>query len=1744
MKKTMTNYGGMQESFIGSVAKHSLRPSGEFKVAATSFLFVLTLTSTLGLHDRITAAEGDPQITVPTLQQGRAILARDMLHQQCLQAQQEKEWQRLSRLAKQALSEEQQAFGADFEGSIATRLYQELADVALGKQTVFIRQAKNDFEAFLQRESLRSQQLGDTNVDGETRLKALAKSGEKLLALLDEYIKLSVKAEQSFRNAETTNDYSEAERLFARLYQLERDVIKDLRSDEKSSDAHQAANVVLAVSASTTAQFGYVKAEVGDAEAGLELLREAFSIVCDVEPFWYLDTGENEEEITWIVTQLLFLLENELYSQRSIGSWRSAVQIADEMLPLANKLWNSDHHYRALRSEANELTQKPKDAQNRYAKTVLEQVEFESAISGRRFPEAIEIGARIVDERTSILGPDCVEAAKINQTLGALYWTQRDYANAYSRLADAALVFAKHLPRDDHWLKASMSDLYVNAISLAQLTEQPSDLVPRLERVVDSLAELLTEEHFGVAEGRLCLISVRRIMAMNAEEREAYASLTADAVERDALWSNGRYPEAAKVGKALTDQAKQLFGEPSAQHLVHLRGYANSLANSGNAEASLALYTDLLEQYDVPPFNRTSSFHWSYHGMAHTLSMIGERRNNEEALKWLAKARHLAAETLGERTNAYASHLEMEAQILRDNLNAPAKALQKYQEANSIHEATYWNQDSFDYCQGLVNVGLCQNELRLWEAAEQQLRLSLEIRERNNYQNPRMLAWNLWALGRNAFDQRHFAEARDFFTRVLEIKEGHTPAANDIPSVYGQLLAASTFDSGVGGDSKQILKQFLDRRGRIYHDRPEDFADECRDAAQGLFESPGSALGGEMTRERQDLLEKLVIVGLQSYESAGISNDWRILELERMRGYAAELLDERERAFVIYRELLEQAQALEDPPHGLIGGLHIGLSNLHQSEFALDRTLQHRRLAREALEQGGFGEHSMRVADALKGEADTLLALGDYLRAEELTQRAADIFGELGHPMQAEIYQQLARIHSHRRDYDRAERYLYAARAHLSELGSHQELDLRIRLWLAKLMLAKGEFSLALETASQLIEGGSGVSDLQLNVSARSIRGIARLGLREAQAAYESLAEVLAEVEQSPLMQASEETRAAYAAACDRVGNRQEAKRQFRLLISELTKQHEVFGNVLSERQKLELRSKIHQAASVYVSHAIETDSPLAECYQTIMPLKGLVTARQRFQNASDKMSSPQLRSLSEQIDQINQELSSLLFGNAVANQKQSVERIGQLTEQRESLELRRNTLQKNVGDPSTLLVSEVRLEELRKLLKEDEALIDFVAYTHYDDPGLPDSKKEDRLLAFVITKKSLHAVPLGQVDQLESLVNRWHEKLRSGSGKEFGAVNQELADRVWDPIKTYVGEAPEVLLSPDGPLSKVSFAALPSENSGYLIDERVFVSVSAPRLLIQTRFREVISEKPALHAQDKGTLLLVGGVNYDSRSSAPGSVQPTLELVTANSAGSTPRGTALRSASSVTSWSYLPGTEEEIQQVASLAKNAQVASSTVTLDGADSSESAIAELASGATWMHLATHGFFAESNVDSGGWAFQSLSRQSVVGFDPRLLTGIVLAGANRPDESSREDGILTAAEIERLDLSNTELVVLSACETALGEGRSGEGVMGLQRSLHSAGCKHVIASLWKVDDQATAILMTEFYRQLWEQGKSPAEALRSAQQQLSRSRVDSQGGIRGDSRLNFESPKLQQASQRRLSPRYWAAFCLSSN
>jgi CHAT domain-containing protein len=197
-----------------------------------------------------------------------------------------------------------------------------------------------------------------------------------------------------------------------------------------------------------------------------------------------------------------------------------------------------------------------------------------------------------------------------------------------------------------------------------------------------------------------------------------------------------------------------------------------------------------------------------------------------------------------------------------------------------------------------------------------------------------------------------------------------------------------------------------------------------------------------------------------------------------------------------------------------------------------------------------------------------------------------------------------------------------------------------------------------------------------------------------------------------------------------------------------------------------------------------------------------------------------------------------------------------------------------------------------------------------------------------------------------------------------------------------------------------------------------------------------------------------------------------------------------------------LPGVAEEVRALKQLLPQA----SFLTKERA--TKSALKQVR-GPSILHIATHGFFLQDipadtantkakqreKVDAG----TRLGKWAIWTENPLLRSGLALAGANQ-GRSDDNNGVLTALEASGLDLWGTKLVVLSACDTGLGEVKSGEGVYGLRRALVLAGAESQMMSLWPVSDRSTSDLMVGYYKKLI-RGQGRAEALRQVQLEMLR-------------------------------------------
>ena len=361
----------------------------------------------------------------------------------------------------------------------------------------------------------------------------------------------------------------------------------------------------------------------------------------------------------------------------------------------------------------------------------------------------------------------------------------------------------------------------------------------------------------------------------------------------------------------------------------------------------------------------------------------------------------------------------------------------------------------------------------------------------------------------------------------------------------------------------------------------------------------------------------------------------------------------------------------------------------------------------------------------------------------------------------------------------------------------------------------------------------------------------------------------------------------------------------------------------------------------------------------------------------------------------------------------------------------------------------------------------------------------------------------------------------------------KELSSLVWGKLLPYINPHEIVFFAPTGLLHEVALESIPYDSTQVISDVYNLVRLSSTREL--ALHKTTIPHKSAT---------LYGGIHYD--------VSADELLAQSASYPSLASRSVIHDTINRGRVNYLPGTKSEIEGIQKALSDKQIRVQTFTSTAANE-ESFKTLSGMKQNILHLATHGFYWADSTD----------------IDPMERGGLLFAGANTALSGHRErlpegvqDGILTAKEISVLDLREADIVVMSACETAQGE-ITGEGVFGLQRAFKMAGAQSLLMAIWPVDDDATQLLMTSFYRNLC-QGMSKREAFRSAQQEVRNYTTDgtsseersisgkekklNKGKMGGGNQPSEGSKQPSEGSQQKAevskpyaSPYYWAGFIL---
>jgi tetratricopeptide (TPR) repeat protein len=551
--------------------------------------------------------------------------------------------------------------------------------------------------------------------------------------------------------------------------------------------------------------------------------------------------------------------------------------------------------------------------------------------------------------------------------------------------------------------------------------------------------------------------------------------------------------------------------------------------------------------------------------------------------------------------------------------------------------------------------------------------------------------------------------------------------------------------------------------------------------------------------------------------------------------------------------------------------------------------------------------------------------------------------------------------------------------------------------------------------------------------------------------------------------------------------------------------QLESYYPALSENEKMKFLKTIDYNFELFYSFALKREKENPTISNDIMQLriqtKGIIlTSTAGVKSRILKSGNEELIGLYNQLTNIHSEIA---YAYTQSNQEQKKRGIDLV-----SLETQANDIEKQLSGKSEDYKSELEKrkidwKEIQKTIKPDEAAIEFLSFQYYDK----NWTEMTYYCALIVREeyKNPVLVRLCTEEELSQYLKLNAEE--SNSYIKNNENNRKIYDLIWKPLEKYLSGTNTVYLSPSGLLNKISFSVLSGEENTLISDKY--------SLHYMGNLKDIVTKKKenSIKSINGFTAVIFGGVDFNLDSANMISNAEKYRTEIKNNIylniPDTLKEQNNREIDERGGWGYLKGTLDEADNIKRIFEKNGLEAKEYT--GADASEDALKSLSqteykSSPTILHIATHGFFFPEPTKEYG-AFQMLQKggSEVIKHseNPLLRSGIILAGANHFWQTNKsiegaEDGILTAYEVCNMDLTNTELVVLSACETGLGDIKGGEGVYGLQRAFKVAGAKTIIMSLWKVPDKETVELMELFYTN-WLNGMTKHDAFTNAQKEM---------------------------------------------
>jgi len=966
---------------------------------------------------------------------------------------------------------------------------------------------------------------------------------------------------------------------------------------------------------------------------------------------------------------------------------------------------------------------------------------------------------------------------------------------------------------------------------------------------------------------------------------------------------------------------------------------------------------------------------------------------------------------------------------------------------------------------------------------------ALEIREKALGQDHLDVALSLNNLANLYYDKGDYARAETLYKRALSIREKALEPEH--PAVAQSLNdLALLYYRGLGDYAKAepLYQRALSIREKSLGPDHLEVARSLNNLAV-LYRAKGDYAKAEPLYQRA-LSVQTKAHGPNHLDVGNTYNNLAIL-------YRAQ--GDYDKAEPFYQLALSIRERALGPDHPAIAVSLFNLAILYddKGDYAKAEPLFHRALS---MREKSLGPNHPEVALFINSLAILYKNKGDYSKAEPLYQRALSIMEKAlapDHPDVAFCLNNLAVIYNDKGDYAKAEPlYQRALSIWEKRLGpNHPDVAPSLNN-LAILYRAKGDYSKAealYQRALSILEKSLGPEHPSIAQSIYNFAGLYKVKGDYAKAApmYQRALSIM----EKTLGPDHSHVASSLSSLALLHRSRGEIKEAITLQaraneISERNLSRNLMAG--SERQKLAylaLYSKeTNLTFSLHNLSATDDSQALNLAFTTLLRRKGRgLDAMTDAIAALRRNAAPQDQTLFDQLTDLRRQLAVLtLRGPDAANPETYRVRIKPLEEQYEKVEAElsaRSAAFRAQSQPVTLAA-------VQAALPVDSALVEFAVYT----PLEPQSEKSKpaRYLAYVLPAQGGPKwADLGEAAVIDGAVAAWRKTLmaeedKSGKlrFKDARPLARELDELIMRPVRSLIGKTQRLLISPDGLLNLIPFAALVDESGEYLVSKYTISYLTSGRDLLRLQAPQKSKSDP----------LVVANPSFGLPDPSRTLLKPLQPLL---------------------------ASEDEAMAIKTVLPEASL------LLREQATEAALKQAK--APWiLHVATHGFFFSDQQkappplargvfgeDPLRMSDMQLSKWAASVKDPLLRSGLALTGANK-GKSGDDDGLLTALEAAGMDLWGTKLVVLSACDTGVGEVKNGEGVQGLRRALVLAGSESQVMSLWPVSNEATRDLMIAYYKTLM-RGEGRGAALRQIQLQLLR-------------------------SKNRRHPFYWAAFIQS--